>query len=214
MDVGTLFRARRRRSRARSTPRAAAARSSCSPTSRGSTARRSRCAVAARVRRRDRARGGQLRRADRLLRRVALPRRRVRRVLPAAEREPGDGRGPRLARVGHRRCPGRRGRVRARRRAGRGARPPRRRARRADRGRRCGRARAAAVRAGRAVVRRAVRERGELAAAEFDATHSVERAVRMGSVRTIIEPATLRPYLIDAVERGIERALDGHIGGG
>jgi acetyl/propionyl-CoA carboxylase alpha subunit/acetyl-CoA carboxylase carboxyltransferase component len=49
-------------------------------------------------------------------------------------------------------------------------------------------------------------KRGELAA-EFDATHSVERAVRMGSVRAIIEPETLRPYLIDAVERGIERAL-------
>ena len=56
-------------------------------------------------------------------------------------------------------------------------------------------------------------KRGELAA-EFDATHSVERAVRMGSVRSIIQPATLRPYLIDAVERGIERALDGHIPSG
>jgi hypothetical protein len=36
----------------------------------------------------------------------------------------------------------------------------------------------------------------------------------MGSVRTIIEPARLRPYLIDAVERGIERALDGHVPSG
>jgi len=56
-------------------------------------------------------------------------------------------------------------------------------------------------------------KRGELAA-EFDTTHSVERAVRVGSVRSIIEPATLRPYLIDAVERGIARALDGHIPSG
>jgi hypothetical protein len=56
-------------------------------------------------------------------------------------------------------------------------------------------------------------KRGELAA-EFDATHSVERAVRMGSVRSLVEPETLRPYLIDAVERGIERALDGHIPSG
>jgi acetyl-CoA carboxylase carboxyltransferase component len=46
-------------------------------------------------------------------------------------------------------------------------------------------------------------------AAEFDAAHSVERAVRMGSVSRIVAPASLRPFLIDAVERGMERALDG-----
>jgi hypothetical protein len=51
-------------------------------------------------------------------------------------------------------------------------------------------------------------KRGALAA-EFDATHSVERAVQVGSVRDIIEPFALRPYLIEAVERGIRRALDG-----
>ena len=45
-------------------------------------------------------------------------------------------------------------------------------------------------------------KRGELAA-EFDATHSVQRAVRVGSVRRTIAPAVLRPYLIDAVVRGI-----------
>ncbi len=50
-------------------------------------------------------------------------------------------------------------------------------------------------------------KRGALAA-EFEATHSVERAVRMGSVRRTIAPATLRPYLIDAVERGIESAIE------
>ena len=42
-------------------------------------------------------------------------------------------------------------------------------------------------------------------AAEFDATHSVERAVRMGSVSGIVAPARLRPFLIDAVERGMRR---------
>jgi acetyl-CoA carboxylase carboxyltransferase component len=56
-------------------------------------------------------------------------------------------------------------------------------------------------------------KRGEFAA-EFDATHSVERAVKVGSVRTLIEPETLRPYLVDAVERGIERALDGQVPSG
>jgi acetyl-CoA carboxylase carboxyltransferase component len=46
---------------------------------------------------------------------------------------------------------------------------------------------------------------GELAA-EFDGIHSVERAVEVGSVDRIIEAAELRPYLIDAVERGMRRA--------
>ena len=50
-------------------------------------------------------------------------------------------------------------------------------------------------------------KRGEFAA-EFDAAHSVERAVRMGSVSRIVAPASLRPYLIDAVERGMQRALE------
>jgi acetyl/propionyl-CoA carboxylase alpha subunit/acetyl-CoA carboxylase carboxyltransferase component len=48
---------------------------------------------------------------------------------------------------------------------------------------------------------------GELAA-EFDSIHSVERALRMGSVSRIIAPASLRPFLIDAVERGIRRTLE------
>ena len=51
-------------------------------------------------------------------------------------------------------------------------------------------------------------KRGEFAA-EFDAAHSVERAVRMGSVSRIVAPASMRPFLIDAVERGIQRALEG-----
>jgi hypothetical protein len=44
-------------------------------------------------------------------------------------------------------------------------------------------------------------QRVELAA-EFDAVHSVERAVRMGSASRIIPPPSLRQFLIDAVERG------------
>jgi acetyl-CoA carboxylase carboxyltransferase component len=45
-------------------------------------------------------------------------------------------------------------------------------------------------------------------AAEFDSIHSVGRAVDVGSVDRIIPAAELRPHLIDAVERGIERALE------
>jgi acetyl-CoA carboxylase carboxyltransferase component len=45
---------------------------------------------------------------------------------------------------------------------------------------------------------------GELAA-EFDAVHSVERAVEVGSVSRIIAARSLRPYLIEAVECGIHR---------
>jgi acetyl-CoA carboxylase carboxyltransferase component len=48
---------------------------------------------------------------------------------------------------------------------------------------------------------------GELAA-EFDATHSVQRAVSVGSVDRIVAAAGLRPYLIDAVERGMRRTLE------
>ncbi|HEV1996885.1 MAG TPA: carboxyl transferase domain-containing protein, partial [Candidatus Dormibacteraeota bacterium] len=42
-------------------------------------------------------------------------------------------------------------------------------------------------------------------AAEFDAEHSIERAERVGSVHQIIPAAQLRPYLIEAVGRGIAR---------
>jgi acetyl-CoA carboxylase carboxyltransferase component len=40
---------------------------------------------------------------------------------------------------------------------------------------------------------------------EFDHVHSVERALRVGSLDRILPPAQLRPYLIDAVERGMAR---------
>jgi acetyl-CoA carboxylase carboxyltransferase component len=52
-------------------------------------------------------------------------------------------------------------------------------------------------------------ERRRELASEFDAVHSVERAVRMGSVREIVDPAALRPFLIEAVQRGMARTLDG-----
>ncbi len=49
---------------------------------------------------------------------------------------------------------------------------------------------------------------GEVAEA-FDAVHDVERALRVGSLDRIIAAADLRPYLVDAVERGIARAREG-----
>ena len=45
---------------------------------------------------------------------------------------------------------------------------------------------------------------GEMAA-EFDRVHSVQRALEVGALNYIIPPANLRPYLIDAVERGIAK---------
>jgi acetyl-CoA carboxylase carboxyltransferase component len=48
---------------------------------------------------------------------------------------------------------------------------------------------------------------GEMAA-EFDHIHSVHRALEMGALHRIIPPVQLRPYLIDAIERGIAKDLD------
>ncbi|WP_428263996.1 carboxyl transferase domain-containing protein [Haliangium sp.] len=48
---------------------------------------------------------------------------------------------------------------------------------------------------------------GEVAA-EFDRVHSVHRAQKVGSVHHIIAPARLRPYLVEALERGIQRELE------
>ena len=45
---------------------------------------------------------------------------------------------------------------------------------------------------------------GEMAE-EFDRVHSVHRALKVGALHHILPPANLRPYLIDAVERGIKR---------
>ena len=57
-----------------------------------------------------------------------------------------------------------------------------------------------------ASVRDAVRTEklGEVAA-EFDAVHSVERAREVGSVHRIIKAADLRPELVAAIDRGLER---------
>ena len=44
---------------------------------------------------------------------------------------------------------------------------------------------------------------------EFDRVHSVERARRVGSIHHIIPAGGLRRYLIDAVERGMARTLEG-----
>jgi len=44
-------------------------------------------------------------------------------------------------------------------------------------------------------------------AQEFDGVHSVHRALEVGSVHRIIPAISLRPYLVDAIERGIEREL-------
>jgi acetyl-CoA carboxylase carboxyltransferase component/biotin carboxyl carrier protein len=52
--------------------------------------------------------------------------------------------------------------------------------------------------------------RGEIlseVAAEFDGVHTIQRALAVGSIHHIIAPASLRPYLIEAVERGIARDL-------
>ncbi len=49
---------------------------------------------------------------------------------------------------------------------------------------------------------------GELAA-KFDTIHSIQRAVEVGSVSGIVAADALRPYLIEAIERGMRRTLDG-----
>ena len=48
---------------------------------------------------------------------------------------------------------------------------------------------------------------GEVAA-EFDRVHTVERALRVGSIDAIIPAARLRPHLIEALERGMRRTLE------
>jgi acetyl-CoA carboxylase carboxyltransferase component len=49
-------------------------------------------------------------------------------------------------------------------------------------------------------------EKRRVFAERFDRVHSIERAVRVGSVTSIVEAASLRGFLIEAVERGIRRA--------
>ncbi len=59
-------------------------------------------------------------------------------------------------------------------------------------------------------TREAVRaEKLDDVAAEFDGVHTVQRALEVGSIHQIIPPERLRPYLIEAVERGMARELSG-----
>jgi len=48
---------------------------------------------------------------------------------------------------------------------------------------------------------------GEVAA-EFDRVHTVQRALRVGSIDAIIPAARLRPHLIEALERGMRQTLE------
>jgi hypothetical protein len=50
---------------------------------------------------------------------------------------------------------------------------------------------------------------GDLAA-KFDSIHSIQRAVEVGSVSSIVAAAELRPYLIGAIERGMAKAEATH----
>ncbi|HTI21265.1 MAG TPA: carboxyl transferase domain-containing protein [Kutzneria sp.] len=60
----------------------------------------------------------------------------------------------------------------------------------------------------RRAVAEAVRsEKVHEVATEFDRTHSVERALRVGSVDHIIAVEALRPHLVEALERGMARCL-------
>jgi acetyl/propionyl-CoA carboxylase alpha subunit/acetyl-CoA carboxylase carboxyltransferase component len=52
-------------------------------------------------------------------------------------------------------------------------------------------------------------KRGEFAE-RFDRVHSIERAVQMGSVRSIIKASQMRPFLIQAVQRGMDNVLGRH----
>jgi acetyl/propionyl-CoA carboxylase alpha subunit/acetyl-CoA carboxylase carboxyltransferase component len=48
-------------------------------------------------------------------------------------------------------------------------------------------------------------EKVGLVAEEFDSVHTVERALKVGSLDRIINPKDIRPYLIGALERGIAK---------
>ncbi|MBL8931084.1 MAG: hypothetical protein JNL54_13250 [Kineosporiaceae bacterium] len=66
------------------------------------------------------------------------------------------------------------------------------------------RAEAGAARAALAEVIEAVRsERLGEVADEFDGIHTIERALRVGSVDEIIAPSRVRPWVIEALERGM-----------
>ena len=194
--------ARARRWPGPSTPRAETGPSSSWPTCPASTARRSRCAPAAGVRRRDRPVHRQLRRADRLRRRLALPRRRVRRVLQGAQRAmtvlavDGSfasvlGGAPAAAVVFSADVDARTAadpRVTAAERALAEA----------------GAQDRAALQVALTDTRTSVRAEklGEVAS-EFDGIHSIRRAVRVGSVDKVIQASDLRPEIVAALEASL-----------
>jgi hypothetical protein len=66
-----------------------------------------------------------------------------------------------------------------------------------------------ALRAALVDVMRSVRSEklGEVAD-QFDRIHSVHRALKVGSLDRIISAAELRPFLIDAIERGMAREME------
>ena len=72
---------------------------------------------------------------------------------------------------------------------------------------------AAALRAAYEEAHEAVRAEklGEVAA-EFDGIHTIQRALHVGSVDRIISAAELRPYIVDALERGMARTADNGAG--
>ncbi len=49
---------------------------------------------------------------------------------------------------------------------------------------------------------------------EFDAIHTIQRALAVGSVDRIIPAAELRPYVVDALERGMARHALGRVTAG
>ena len=54
--------------------------------------------------------------------------------------------------------------------------------------------------------RRGGEQSGEVAD-EFDTTHDIRRAQRVGSVDRIVNGGDLRPYIVDALERGMAEFL-------
>ncbi|MGB3866987.1 MAG: carboxyl transferase domain-containing protein [Xanthobacteraceae bacterium] len=62
-------------------------------------------------------------------------------------------------------------------------------------------------------------EKREEIAREFDGIHTIERALTVGSIDCIVEPSSLRPRIIGAIERGISRisreraTVPGRLGG-
>ncbi len=158
------------------------------------------------VRRGDRPGRHQLRGPDRLRRGVALPRRSVRGVLQGAERVDGDRCGRRLVRIGDRWCTGRSDRVCREVKKRTESRSSRSRRSRGDRRHRWApRPPACATHSRRSPTRCAPRCSVRWPTSSTRFTRSTEPC---GSARSIgsSQPSELRPYIVDALERGMERS--------